>query len=61
LRKSFHGSGFFSRASAVWRLNVDGSSRAFTWPHDRGNAMPAPGRARGDQGATAVAMRSLRR
>ena len=41
-------------------MNAAGSSPAFTCPHDSGKAIPAPGRARGDQGATAVAIRPLR-
>ena len=48
-------------AGAVRRVKRLGSRPAFTWLQSSGIDTVAPGRARGDSGATAVEVRSLRR
>ncbi len=49
------------RAETVWIVKRRGSRSLLTWLHVKGIETVAPGRARGDNGATAVATRSLRR
>ena len=51
----------FDFARTVRRVNRVASNPFFTCPQLRGIDTGAPGRARGDHGATAVAIRSLRR
>ena len=58
---SFHGLIFRSNAGAVRSVNRVGSSPAFTLPQLSGMDTVAPSRARVESGATAVAVRSLRK
>src|SRR5258708_1146438 len=59
--KSFHGSGRFNTAAAPAIVKGGGSRALRNWVQASGRAMEAPSRARGDQGATAVAPRPLRK
>ena len=59
--KPAQGSAFLRRDGAVLMVNAAGSSRSVTSRHARGMETGAPGRARGDHAATAVAVRSFLR
>ena len=58
---SFHAALFLISAGAVRTVNFFGSRPFFTCAQVSGMETVAPSRARGDSGATAVDMRSLRR